>query len=83
KIALDSNVLLYIARVWKVEADKLKTGKIETLLLALSDSAEIIVPLQVLGECYTVMQRFGYTRDKCRTVIRDWTNQFGTAASDG
>jgi predicted nucleic acid-binding protein len=81
KIALDSNVLVYAARVWKVEADKEKSSRFDQILVALNDRAEIMVPLQVFGECYNVMHRYGYPREKCRTIIADWRAQFESVAA--
>jgi predicted nucleic acid-binding protein len=78
KIAFDSNVLIYAARVWKVEADKEKSSRLDPILVALHDKAEIVVPFQVLGECYNVMHRYGYARDRCRAIIQDWCEQFQT-----
>lgn len=76
KVALDSNVLLYAALVWKVKADEAKTHRLDPILAALAENAEIVVPSQVLGECYHVMQRYGYERPRCRIIVRDWMEQF-------
>lgn len=75
RIALDSNILLYMARVWKVEADKAKTERLDQILPALAENAQIVAPFQVLGECYHVMQRFGYPREQCREIVTDWRDQ--------
>jgi predicted nucleic acid-binding protein len=80
-IAFDSSVLLYAARVWKVEADKDKSSRLDRILVALNDQAELVVPFQVLGECYNVMHRHGYARDRCRAIIQDWCEQFKTVPS--
>lgn len=80
KVALDSNILLYVARVWKVQSDEEKSAKLDPILLALFDHAEIVVPLQVFGECYTVMHRYGYPREQCRAIIADWRAQFASVA---
>ena len=37
--------------------------------------------MQVLGECYQVMARFGHSRTKCREIIEDWSANFETFAS--
>lgn len=81
KVALDSNVLLYAALVRKAEADEDKIRRLDAILLALAENSEIVVPSQVLGECYHVMQRYGYDRPRCREIIRDWMEQFQIVAS--
>jgi predicted nucleic acid-binding protein len=84
RIALDSNILLYLARVWRVDADKGKTSRIESVLEQIDTRATLVVPAQTLGEAYTVMQRFGYGRETCRRIIHRWAETFETAgSSDG
>jgi predicted nucleic acid-binding protein len=81
RVALDSDILVYAARVWKTNGDEEKTEKLDPILLALFDNAQILVPLQVFGECYNVMHRYGYPREKCRAIIADWRAQFESVAA--
>lgn len=81
RVALDSNLLIYRAKVWRTEGDREKTARVSTLLLALTENATIIIPHQVLGETYNAMSRYGYARAVCRTNVLDWADQFETAAS--
>jgi predicted nucleic acid-binding protein len=81
KVALDSNILLYIAKVWRVEADMGKTNLIEPILDRIDASAAIVVPSQALGEAYNVMHRYGYNREMCRTIIIRWEATFETVGS--
>jgi predicted nucleic acid-binding protein len=81
KIALDSNVLLYAASVWKAAADPGKAAIVRPMIDQLDLNATIVCPWQVFGECYSVMLRHGRTREECRMVIRKWQEKFETIAS--
>jgi predicted nucleic acid-binding protein len=81
KIALDTNVLLYAAAVWRVEADKQKTDLIRSILPKLSDHAEIVAPYQTFGESYNAMQRIGHSREKCRQTILEWRDRYAVLGS--
>jgi predicted nucleic acid-binding protein len=82
KIALDTNVLLYAAAVWRVEADKPKTAIIRDMLPKLSDDAAIVAPYQTFGEAYNAMQRVGHDREKCRQTILEWRDRYEVPGSD-
>jgi predicted nucleic acid-binding protein len=81
KLAFDSNILAYLARLFRAPGDVAKREAVKSLLLRLPDSVERIVPFQVLGECYAVMLRFGYSRERCRDILLDWTDDFQIVAS--
>ena len=81
RVAFDSNILLYLALVSRVAEDQRKIAQIENLLIELPDTVIRVVPYQVLGECQHVMTRYGYSREKCRTILFDWMNNFETFAS--
>ena len=81
RVAFDSNFLLYLAMVWRVDSDRAKTASVENLLRRWPDAAPPVLPYQVLGEAYHVMQRYGYNREKCRATVLEWANRFETVAS--
>ncbi len=81
RIALDSNILVYSAGVFKVEADRTKKAEIRSILEALSESAALVCPLQTLGEAYNVMRRSGRPREQCREKLLEWRSQFETVPS--
>jgi predicted nucleic acid-binding protein len=81
KVALDSNVLLYFARVLRAAGDEAKSETTDQVIAALQDRVTLVVPFQVLGECYNVMQRNDYTRAEARAVVRDWGAIYETAIS--
>lgn len=81
RIAFDSNLLIYLAQVWKVEADREKSARLEQLLPAFTEDVTIILPYQALGEAYRVMSRYGYSRDRCHDTLLDWAAMFETVGS--
>jgi predicted nucleic acid-binding protein len=81
KVAFDSNILVYLAKVWKVDGDIEKTRRIEALILAFADTVDLIAPLQTLGESYQVMARFGFPRIICQTNILKWIERFETVST--
>lgn len=81
KVAFDSNILLYSANVLRNAEDQRKRKSVEKLLLAFPETVALTVPFQVLGECYQVMMRYGYPRERCHAIVLDWVANFETAAS--
>lgn len=81
KIALDTNLLVYLAQAWRVPSDREKAERTERILLSLSPAVTPILPYQVIGEAYNVMSRFGFSRDKCRQIVLKWIAQFEIVAS--
>ena len=81
RVAFDSNLLIYLARVWKVDADRDKSARLADLLESFDNDVRIVVPFQALGEAYRVMQNFGVSRAKCRDTFHDWATTFEPASS--
>jgi predicted nucleic acid-binding protein len=81
KVALDSNVLLYAAGVWKVESEPPKTAAVRAMIDRLHEHATIVCPWQVFGESYRVMLRHGRGRGDLRAVIIQWQKRFETIGS--
>ena len=83
KVALDSNLLLYLAFVWKVDEDRVKTARRQEMLLRFSTSPEAfpVVPMQALGEAYNVMRHYGYAPDQCRSIVLDLAGRFEAVPS--
>ncbi len=81
RIAFDSNLLIYLARVWKVQADRDKTARLDKLMVSFLDDVKIVLPYQALGEAYRVMLAFGFSREQCRETLQDWVATFEAAPS--
>ena len=70
-VALDSNVLVYMANVVRVEEDKAKVAAILSLLARLSGKVRLVAATQALGETFIVMQRSGLSRKEARQGVED------------
>lgn len=81
QIALDSNILLYLAGFWKVEADKTKIVRAKEILGKLRKTEDIFAPIQALGELFAVLLRNGKPVEFVRTVVLEFSEGFGTANS--
>jgi len=82
RIALDSNILVYLARLAKVPADEAKVSKTKEIIDALSHVATILAPVQALGECFVVLRRSGLAADDVRDVVSDLAGSFAAPASE-
>jgi predicted nucleic acid-binding protein len=81
RIALDTNVLAYIAGVDRHADDGAKIQSSRTLLKRLSGRAALIAPVQSLGELFVVLTRAGASRDEARETVLRMAQSFGTADS--
>lgn len=82
RIALDSNVLAYLAGVSRVPADDGKIAKIRALIRRLTPNANLIAPVQALGELFVVLRRSGAPADEARAILMEFAGAFGGAASE-
>ncbi|MCA1661969.1 MAG: PIN domain-containing protein [Novosphingobium sp.] len=81
RIALDSNVLAYFAQVRIDDADKPKIAAIAGILGKLKEQAELVAPVQALGELFVVLRRGGRSATEARAVIVEFSRSFMTAES--
>ena len=82
RIALDTNVLAYIAGVDRHPDDVAKIDTSRALLQQLRGRASLMVPVQALGELYVVLNRSGASRDDAREMVLRMTRAFGTLNSN-
>lgn len=80
-IALDSNILLYLAGFWKVEADKPKIARAKEVVGKLRQTEDIVAPVQALGELFAVLRRNGKPVDYARSIVLEFSQGFGSASS--
>ena len=72
RLALDTNILLYVAGLNDAER-----GKRARDMLAALDPDDIAVPVQVLGEFFAVMSRkTTMSRSEIVKLVEDWADQF-------
>ena len=66
RVALDSNILIYLSRVSRSEADVAKIGQIQAIHAKLDQAATLVIPVQAVGEFAVVTARSGWTRLETR-----------------
>lgn len=82
RVALDSNILAYLAGVSRTAEDEDKIAKIRNLVAELAASASLIAPAQTLGELFVVLRRSGASAEDARNALLEFAGAFGTSASE-
>ena len=82
RVALDSNILAYLAGVSRSAEDDGKIAKVRDLVSRLAESVSLIAPTQTLGELFVVLRRSGASADDVREVLLEFAEAFGTSASE-
>jgi predicted nucleic acid-binding protein len=81
RVALDSNILVYLAGVSHVAADDVKVERARAVVESLSGAA-VVAPVQALGELFVVLRRSGVPAEKAREKIADMSQAFATPPSE-
>lgn len=82
RIALDSNVLAYLAGVSRSDEDEPKITDARSLIKRLADHVSLIAPAQAMGELFVVLRRSGASADEARSILIEFVDTFGTSASE-
>ena len=82
RVALDSNVLAYLAGVLRVPDDRPKIAKTRELIADLSTRTHLIAPVQALGELFVVLRRCGASEVEARELLLEIAQAFGSAATE-
>jgi predicted nucleic acid-binding protein len=82
RVALDTNILAYLAGVSRSAADEDKIAQIRQVVARLSQAVSLIAPTQTLGELFVVLRRSGASAEDARTILLEFAQAFGTAASE-
>ena len=82
RIALDSNILAYLAGVSRSAEDEVKIGALRDVIRRLADNASLVAPAQALGETFVVLRRSGASAQDARAIMLEFAEAFGTAASE-
>jgi predicted nucleic acid-binding protein len=82
RVALDSNILAYLAGVSRSAEDEIKIGRVRDLVEKLGDIASLIAPAQTLGELFIVLRRSGADAQEARAILLEFSQAFGTSASE-
>src|SRR3546814_12885262 len=71
-IALDSNILAYLAGVSRSVEDDAKIARVRELVSRLANSASLIAPAQTLGELFVVLRRSGASAEEAREILMEF-----------
>jgi predicted nucleic acid-binding protein len=82
RVALDSNILVYLAGVSRTAEDEEKIERVRGLVGRLSRSSNLVAPAQTLGELFVVLRRSGIDPVQARKILLAFADAFGTAASE-
>src|SRR3546814_5466559 len=81
RVALDSNILVYLAGVSRTAEDDAKVERARDWLERLSKAASLIADAQALGELFVVLRRSGASATEARAILLELADSFGTPAS--
>lgn len=82
RVALDSNVLAYLAGVSQSREDEAKITEARSLIKRLADHVSLIAPAQAMGELFVVLRRSGVPANEARAILIEFADAFGTSASE-
>ncbi|ARR56363.1 hypothetical protein HY78_24350 [Rhizorhabdus wittichii DC-6] len=82
RVALDSNILAYLAGVSHSAEDEAKIAQTRELIERLGDTASLVAPAQTLGELFVVLRRSGASAEEARAILLEFSEAFGTSASE-
>lgn len=82
RIALDSNILVYLAGIARSEDDAAKVERVRSVVSRLAEACTLIAPVQALGELFVVARRAGIEPGEARDVLLDFAATFGLPASE-
>jgi predicted nucleic acid-binding protein len=82
RIALDTNILAYLAGVSRSAEDEAKIAHTRALIGKLAPRASLIAPAQTFGELFVVMRRSGASPQEIREVLMAFAEAFGTSATE-
>lgn len=79
RVALDSNILAYLAGVSRSDADAEKIAAIRDVLQNLAAGVTLVAPVQALGELFVVLRKSGAAPEESRAVLLEFSEAFGDA----
>lgn len=82
RVALDSNVLAYLAGVSRSGEDDAKISEARSLIEGLAEQVSLVAPAQAMGELFVVLRRSGAPADEARAILIEFAEAFGTSASE-
>ena len=74
RIALDTNILAYLAGVARLPADAPKVAQVRSLMAGISGQVQVLVPVQALGELFVVLSRAGTPAPEARAILLEFAD---------
>jgi predicted nucleic acid-binding protein len=81
RIAFDSNILVYLTGLQKTPEDEAKIAASRALHIKLAVRCDCVLPLQAVGELFTVLQRAGVDRQVALKLTREHAEKFEQAGA--
>jgi predicted nucleic acid-binding protein len=82
RVALDTNILAYLAGVSRDARDDAKIDQTRDLIARLGSGVSLLAPAQTLGELFVVLRRGEASADEARAVLIEFAQAFGSSASE-
>ncbi|MEA3037054.1 MAG: hypothetical protein QOH04_2831 [Sphingomonadales bacterium] len=82
RVALDSNILVYLVGISRTADDDPKIERVRTLVEALGEKASLVAPVQALGELVVVLRRSGASAEEARALLIDIAEGVNVAPSE-
>lgn len=80
-VALDTNILVYLAEVSRADEDDAKIEHIRALVARLTLAVDLVAPVQALGELFVVLRRSGVAAGDARAIVTRFAETFDTPPS--
>jgi len=82
RVALDTNILAYLAGVCRSGSDAAKISQIRDLIRGIASTASLVAPTPTLGELFVVMRRCGASSEEARAILMEFAESLATAESE-
>lgn len=82
RLALDTNILAYLAGGSRDARDEAKIEQVRALVGNLGAKVSLVAPAQTLGELFVVLRRSGASAEEARAILLEFSESFATSASE-
>lgn len=82
RVALDTNILAYLAGVSRSAEDDGKIDRVRGLVERLALSAALLAPAQTLGELFVVLRRGSASPEQAREIVLRYAEAFTPSSSE-
>ena len=83
RVALDTNILAYLAGVSRSVEDDSKVDRVRDIVEQLARSTTLLAPAQTLGELFVVLRRGGVSPEQARDIVLRYAEAFAPSPSEG